>query len=549
MMLVLLALGIQFANSADNERKTFKPGKAIPPPAQATGPQTPATAVPPVAPPPAVPPQQEKPKEPDPIELQPYTPKGLTFFMMSNRMGEMEPCGCVKNQLGGMQYEATLLQAVAHEQGVRADAGGWGVSNANPEARMETMFILKGMGEVMDYDAINVTGVEAGMGSKFFDEIKTKYPKAHERLVSANVMLVSEPTKQAFAPYRIVEKKLPDGTAVRVAITGVSAQPVTPAVGGAMGNKPAAPDYIAIDLVNALDPIMKELKDKADVITVLGFGSFQEMERAAKAYPEIDIIVSSSPTPDYNAKVQSVGTTYVYGSFTNLGKLLGRVDLVKDATSGNWAPTSTPLWLNVSPKIIQPVQQLVDVLGEYKNMTKDLFLPVPPNLKVLYAGAQNCIECHQPAFETWKTSRHAHAMQTLINKDSQYNPECIKCHVTGFKNENGFYNVRDTNHMANVQCEVCHGPAYEHVTHERLIKNKTIEAMAAEQRETYLAEAKKLVPPKEVPETTCIQCHQGENDPHWNYEKKIVWVNHKPVPQEVLDALAAENAAKAQEAH
>lgn len=43
-------------------------------------------------------------------------------------------------------------------------------------------------------------------------------------------------------------------------------------------------------------------------------------------------------------------------------------------------------------------------------------------------------------------------------KDYTKEPKCLKCHVTGYGKPGGFISLEQTPGMANVQCEMCHGP-------------------------------------------------------------------------------------------
>ncbi len=61
-----------------------------------------------------------------------------------------------------------------------------------------------------------------------------------------------------------------------------------------------------------------------------------------------------------------------------------------------------------------------------------------------FLGAGACKECHESEYAVWAGSKHALAMQTLVEKQSDYNPECVKCHVVGFGKPGGFVDARST---------------------------------------------------------------------------------------------------------
>ncbi len=147
----------------------------------------------------------------------------------------------------------------------------------------------------------------------------------------------------------------------------------------------------------------------------------------------------------------------------------------------------------------------------FQKIQQDL-LKNPPNL---YLGNRACENCHSESSKKWQKTRHADAMQILLKKGRENDPECVKCHVTGMpvrpatdmdkiKNEvGGFTSISETPWMANVQCEACHGPGANHAQNPRQNKMKL------------------------VGENRCRACHTEETDPEFNYEKKFKLIEHK----------------------
>jgi len=77
---------------------------------------------------------------------------------------------------------------------------------------------------------------------------------------------------------------------------------------------------------------------------------------------------------------------------------------------------------------------------------------------------------------------------------SQYDPECIRCHVVGLEYETGFVSEKGHKDLRNVGCEVCHGPGSKHMM-----------AILMAEEDTETSE----------PKSACIDCHTPE---HSNYE-------------------------------
>jgi hypothetical protein len=90
-------------------------------------------------------------------------------------------------------------------------------------------------------------------------------------------------------------------------------------------------------------------------------------------------------------------------------------------------------------------------------------LPAPaPRGKAGYVGDEQCSDCHDEEMKFWKTTRHAGAWKTLVDRNQQFHYDCIGCHVTGWDQPGGT-NMAKTEGMRDVQCEVCHGPGSIHV--------------------------------------------------------------------------------------
>jgi len=73
-----------------------------------------------------------------------------------------------------------------------------------------------------------------------------------------------------------------------------------------------------------------------------------------------------------------------------------------------------------------------------------------------YAGPEACKGCHAQLYETWQSTRHAHAFSSpIFQRDWQAEGSdftCLECHTTGFDVSNSTYAHEG------VTCESCHGP-------------------------------------------------------------------------------------------
>jgi len=112
------------------------------------------------------------------------------------------------------------------------------------------------------------------------------------------------------------------------------------------------------------------------------------------------------------------------------------------------------------------VQSLMD--GYYQRVNdhnRDVFkdkLPLPVAAgESHYVGIDVCSTCHKSEREFWNLTQHSGAYATLSSAHKEFNLDCVSCHVTGYDKPGGS-TVVHVDKLRNVQCEVCHGPGSRH---------------------------------------------------------------------------------------
>jgi hypothetical protein len=86
--------------------------------------------------------------------------------------------------------------------------------------------------------------------------------------------------------------------------------------------------------------------------------------------------------------------------------------------------------------------------------------PAPDQAR--YVGVDACTTCHPGPRAVWNGTSHSHAYATLADQYKEFNLECVSCHVTGYEQPGGS-TVTHVDKLKDVQCEVCHGPGSKHV--------------------------------------------------------------------------------------
>jgi hypothetical protein len=139
-----------------------------------------------------------------------------------------------------------------------------------------------------------------------------------------------------------------------------------------------------------------------------------------------------------------------------------------------------------------------------------------------YVGvsSKTCM-CHYKEFKAWSATPHSHALEALqattpeqlkkmnellkaaVKDHPESDTTCVGCHVTGYRM--GGYPVADSLKnaaLARVTCEVCHGPAKNH--------------LAVPVADKAGRKASMLVPTVE----TCKKCHTDAISPKFDFAER-----------------------------
>jgi hypothetical protein len=206
----------------------------------------------------------------------------------------------------------------------------------------------------------------------------------------------------------------------------------------------------------------------------------------AAAAPSVDCIVCPSESDEPIVASEAGKRPLVFSP----GRYGRHVCKLQATTSGI---RTFKLSLDVIPVSgdLVPDPALVNLYKDYQQFVKEsnllekhIRVALPNGLE--YTGSASCKPCHDYEYEKWSGKSHAKALATLEEVGSQFDPECVVCHVVGMDYETGFISLEKTGDLKDVGCENCHGPGSEHIISGG--KAKTTE-----------------------PKSACIHCHTPEH--------------------------------------
>jgi mono/diheme cytochrome c family protein len=450
-------------------------------------------------------------KGPDP-EAGPVV-RRLTLLLTGDTQGYLENCGCKANQSGGVARRATALARLrARDPGaLLLDAGS---AFVRPEKQLALDFLTRqeqalylGTFDMMRYQAAAIGTTELAFGLDYFREqtrgLRVPY-------LAANITRDGRP----IAPGSIILMS----RGLRVGLIGIFEPPY-----GKAAPAPFEENTLSLAFADPIETLQREtaaLRTRADLVMAFGRLTPYSARRAAAAVPGLDAILSSEnrapartdPMSDHVHSEDAPGffgrTLVAYSSLTNYGLVSVRLGLdargriASAEFEDHWLYEDTP----DDPAVREALNRFYDRVGKEaaaRDAVPPLFADDPARLRGAYVGAAACAECHAPEMAQWRRTKHASAYKTLLDRHRHFQPRCVACHVVGYGTPRGHRLGAPDETLANVQCEVCHGPGGEH------------------SREPRTENIRRLVPPR-----VCLECHTPDHSDHFVYEERLPRVKH-----------------------
>ena len=365
------------------------------------------------------------------------------------------------------------------------DSGdAFGKKSKSDEVYTEVLLKVYGM---LHYDAFNLGRREFTYG---LDYLQEKSKQASFPFIAANV--VDKNTKKPlFEPYTV--KSFGEKTTlginhggVKIGIFGVASTDA-----GRSMSVEEKEKVEFLDPITTAESIVAELGRKCDLVIGMGNMEMQDARKLATQVKGIHIfLISGNMQRLYTPEVlQDTGTILLKPA--SRGKQVGELLLTFDVKEGK-VKTQTGKLVSIDDKVTKD-KTIDELVNEAKRKSNELTradrtermpnenpgadgterMPSAPDtglpeFRPSYVGSQSCAKCHKEVFERWSKTRHAHALATLAKTAKENDPECFRCHTTGYTDSGGYLSQKETPQLADVRCEACHGPASMHLDNSRI---------------------------------------------------------------------------------
>lgn len=417
--------------------------------------------------------------------------------------GELEPCGCTGGQFGGIDRVASAVSLAASRPGaplMKLAAGGVvepaALDNADwALAQLETLWMAYGQ---LGVNAVALSSRELALGLEVVDGWSPLLGGA--TVVATNVLRDDPAGGEGTFAYAPAHQDPGSGALVMAFVAD-----------GLRG-----PGWRSISPFDAQARLAPQGLDPAgrDVVAFVEGDEARAIEVSRVLPPDAIVLRYDDEHADPDELPLPLRETGVScGHVGERGRYV--VELARSPVGGHeWTKVAVSQAIPVAPEFSVFREQYrlslaaTDVVGQLADALGD-----PP--RGGYTGSDVCGDCHAEAYEIWKETLHHQGTHTLLedlrgSADALSDPDCIRCHTTGFGWKGGWAStalpegLRREMHdgLAGIGCEACHGPGARHVETEAV---EDIDLSSS---------------------GTCLGCHDSENDAEFDFAKKWPLVEH-----------------------
>ena len=428
-------------------------------------------------------------------------PPHFVLMFTGSWHGQLEPCTCADNMLGGIDRRTEIIQAIPRPGRLLLDTGSL-IESENRQSELKFETLLYGLTR-LKYDAVGLTPGEL--------KLKDKLALSSDDLPPVIATNLDKNAHQKYKTISFLEKTLKLDKYKRECL--ILALPTTKVPTTQEPN----PSLTLTDPIKAIEQVLidKALppdKPSGEKLVILLLAEpAEKFLTPLRKIRALDLIVQ----PGYSDEPEFIRDTDSHlGIVTTgkLGKYIARIDLPVDPQAHLESVKFTAMAIHehfpMDQTIADRIQQYIDML-QIENLVETY-----PRLTLdggnAFVGSEECSSCHEAEYEIWEKTAHSHAMNTISQEilgktGRQFDPECVMCHSVGMKFESGYQSMTETAYLADVGCEMCHGPGLFHVDHD--------DPSAAQLTVAFLQ---------------CAKCHDNENDPKFlqDYPSKFEKIKH-----------------------
>lgn len=457
----------------------------------------------------------------EPTSASPGSP-ALRLYVMSSVAGALEPCGCVKDMLGGADHAAAYIasQSAAVPNALTVGAGPMLFLNARPDPARDTQAAFKADALADAYKALKLSAWAPGANDWLLGDasLTNLVSRSGAALLAANLegakvertkLVEVSGIKVGFVGLSLplVNGKSPNGVtagdaaaAAKRALADLTAQGAQLQIllaamprGDALRLLEAQPGFEVAVLGKPFDE--GEANDPPQSPTLIGKTLVVETPNHLQALGVVDLYVRGQSFDfadgsgleaterkleigrrlrEINARLEQGGSVQDLAALQqdkrNLEAELAKLPEAKPPAQGSYfrfQSVDVTEKLGSDPAVSSHIAAYYQRVNDHnKQAFKDLAPTPPAPGQASYVGLEACSKCHESQRKFWDSTSHAAAYATLSSQHKEFNLDCVSCHVTGYGKPGGS-TVTHVENLTAVQCEVCHGPGSKHVANTK----------------------------------------------------------------------------------
>lgn len=348
----------------------------------------------------------------------------FSLIFSHNVHAELEPCGCQKFPLGGVDNIYHLLQEFRTQMPViYIDTGdSFYASITTPKetqasAQNSAQYLGKAYNE-LQLDFFLPGDFDFAQGSSNLLELLS---------LSSAHLLLSNLKKDSPLFQKIVRKVEFNLMGKHFLLLGVIDPNLYP--------QNVSKEFLPIE--KSLEEILKpRVKNKDDIIILLSHSGLDQDKRIALKFPTIDWIIGAHSQSFTQLPIQ-VGKTQIVQVLSK-NHQLGQIHFQKDKkTLFKIHPVKKELSEKDQNNPLKPlIREFRTSQNKIQKEEQKAFQKISSTQKA--PSVQTCYECHQAQSDFWKSTSHSLAYLTLVHKEAEHNDQCIHCHSLGYQKDFGF---------------------------------------------------------------------------------------------------------------